>query len=39
MHTVWHTSNLYLNPKFHEYAEKLTSKLPADLKVVQSVQL
>jgi hypothetical protein len=35
--TLWHSSNLYMNPKFHEYSEKLTSKLPGDLKVVQSV--
>ncbi|XP_067000789.2 alanine--glyoxylate aminotransferase 2, mitochondrial [Anabrus simplex] len=35
--TLWHTTNIYLHPKVHEYAEKLTSKLPGDLKVVYFV--
>jgi len=31
--TLWHTTNLYLHPNIHEYAEKLTATLPGDLKV------
>ncbi|CAD5117899.1 DgyrCDS6644 [Dimorphilus gyrociliatus] len=36
---LWHTTNIYLHPKIHEYAEKLISKFPADsnLKVVYFV--
>ena len=30
---LWHTTNIYMHPKIHEYAEKLTDKLPGDLKV------
>ncbi|XP_002126953.2 alanine--glyoxylate aminotransferase 2, mitochondrial-like [Ciona intestinalis] len=30
---IWHTTNLYLTPPMHEYAEKLTSTLPDHLKV------
>lgn len=30
---VWHTTNIYLHPKIHEYAERLVAKLPGDLKV------
>lgn len=30
---LWHTTNIYLHPNIHEYAEKLTSKLPGNLKV------
>lgn len=30
---LWHTSNIYLYPTIHEFAEKLTAKLPGDLKV------
>ncbi|XP_021916539.1 alanine--glyoxylate aminotransferase 2, mitochondrial isoform X3 [Zootermopsis nevadensis] len=37
MNALWHTSNCYMNPILHEYAEKLTSKLPGDLKVVYFV--
>ncbi|XP_023711724.1 alanine--glyoxylate aminotransferase 2, mitochondrial isoform X3 [Cryptotermes secundus] len=37
LNTLWHTTNIYLNPKLHEYAAKLTSKLPDDLKVVYFV--
>lgn len=33
METLWHTTNIYLHPNIHEFAEKLTSKLPGDLKV------
>lgn len=31
--TLWHTTNIYLHPKVHEYAEKLVATLPGDLKV------
>jgi alanine-glyoxylate transaminase/(R)-3-amino-2-methylpropionate-pyruvate transaminase len=31
---LWHTTNIYLHPNIHEFAEKLVSKLPGDLKVV-----
>ncbi|XP_055378795.1 alanine--glyoxylate aminotransferase 2, mitochondrial [Condylostylus longicornis] len=34
---LWHTTNIYMHPKIHEYAEKLTSKFPGDLKVVYFV--
>lgn len=34
---LWHTTNIYLHPKIHEYAEKLVSKFPGDLKVVYFV--
>ena len=34
---LWHTTNIYLHPKIHEYAEKLVAKLPGDLKVVYFV--
>ena len=30
---LWHTTNIYMHPGIHEYAEKLTAKLPGDLKV------
>lgn len=30
---LWHTTNIYIYPGHDEYAEKLTSKLPGDLKV------
>ncbi|KAK2163615.1 hypothetical protein LSH36_76g00083 [Paralvinella palmiformis] len=36
-HKLWHTTNIYLHPKIHEYAEKLVAKLPGDLKVVYFV--
>ena len=29
---MWHTTNIYLYPGHAEYAEKLTSKLPGNLK-------
>ncbi|KAL9907353.1 alanine--glyoxylate aminotransferase 2, mitochondrial [Glossina fuscipes fuscipes] len=32
--TLWHTTNIYMHPKIHEYAEKLTAKFPGDLKAV-----
>lgn len=37
MNTLWHTTNIYMHPKIHEYAEKLLSKLPADLNNVYFV--
>ncbi|XP_077986215.1 alanine--glyoxylate aminotransferase 2, mitochondrial-like [Glandiceps talaboti] len=37
MKTLWHTSNVYVHPKIHEYVIKLTDKLPGDLKVAYLV--
>lgn len=37
METLGHISNVYIHPKIHEYAEKLASKMPGDLKVVYFV--
>ncbi|XP_069688077.1 alanine--glyoxylate aminotransferase 2, mitochondrial isoform X1 [Periplaneta americana] len=37
MKSIWHTTNIYLQPRLHEYAEKLASKFPGDLKVVYLV--
>jgi len=34
---LWHTTNIYMHPKIHEYATKLTEKLPDPLKVVYFV--
>ncbi|KAK7114554.1 alanine--glyoxylate aminotransferase 2, mitochondrial-like [Littorina saxatilis] len=34
MRKLWHTTNIYLHPQIHDYAEKLTSKLPGKLKIV-----
>lgn len=34
MRKLWHTTNIYLHPEIHNYAEKLVSKLPGNLKVV-----
>ncbi|KAK3086020.1 hypothetical protein FSP39_012263 [Pinctada imbricata] len=31
---LWHTTNIYLHPTIHEYAEKLAATLPGNLKVV-----
>ena len=33
MDKMWHTSNIYYHPTIHEYAEKLTAKLPDPLNV------
>lgn len=33
MNQLWHTTNIYMHPNIHKYAEKLTSKLPGELKV------
>jgi len=35
--TLWHTTNVYMHPKIHEYAERLTEKLPEPLKCVYFV--
>lgn len=37
MRKLWHTTNIYMHPKIHEYAERLTQTLPGDLKVVYFV--
>lgn len=37
MNTLWHTTNIYMHPKIHEYAERLTAKFPGDLKSVHFV--
>ncbi|XP_064599022.1 LOW QUALITY PROTEIN: alanine--glyoxylate aminotransferase 2, mitochondrial-like [Liolophura sinensis] len=34
MKKLWHTTNIYLHPAVHEYAEKLAAKMPGNLKVV-----
>ncbi|CAB3220363.1 unnamed protein product [Arctia plantaginis] len=34
---LWHTTNIYKQPKIYEYIEKLVSKFPGDLKVVYLV--
>ena len=30
---LWHSSGIYLQPKIHEYVEKLVAKMPGNLKV------
>jgi len=30
---LWHSTNIYLHPTIHEYVEKLTAKMPGNLKV------
>ncbi|KAK9752994.1 Aminotransferase class-III [Popillia japonica] len=37
MDTLGHVSNIYYHPKLHEYAERLTDKMPGELKVVYLV--
>lgn len=37
MRKLWHTTNIYLHPGIADYAEKLVSKLPGDLKVAYFV--
>lgn len=37
LNTLWHTTNIYLHPKIHEYAERLVATLPDPLKVVYFV--
>lgn len=39
MKKLWHTTNIYLHPKIHEYAEQLASKLPGNLKVCRRADL
>lgn len=34
---LWHTTNIYYHPRVHEMADKLTEKMPGDLKVVYFV--
>lgn len=34
---LWHTTNIYMHPKIHEYAEKLVARLPKHLSVVYFV--
>ena len=34
INTLWHTTNIYLHPKIHEYAVKLVETLPDPLKVM-----
>ncbi|CAB4032191.1 alanine--glyoxylate aminotransferase 2, mitochondrial-like, partial [Paramuricea clavata] len=33
MDKLWHTTQIYMHPNVHEYAERLTEKFPGDLKV------
>lgn len=37
LNTLWHTTNIYMHPKIHEYAEKLAAKMPGDLKCIYLV--
>lgn len=37
MKELWHTTNIYLHPNIHKYAEKLSSKFPNDLNVLYFV--
>jgi len=37
LQTLWHTTNIYLHPRIHEYAERLVATLPDPLKVVYFV--
>lgn len=34
---LWHTTNIYMHPRIHEYAEKLANRMPGDLKCVYFV--
>eukprot|EP00123_Amoebidium_parasiticum_P016150 comp23309_c0_seq1/m.38301 comp23309_c0_seq1/g.38301 ORF comp23309_c0_seq1/g.38301 comp23309_c0_seq1/m.38301 type:complete len:512 (-) comp23309_c0_seq1:15-1550(-) len=34
---LWHTTNIYLHPKVHEYASRLTATLPSSLNTVYFV--
>lgn len=34
---LWHTTNIYMHPKIHEYSKALTAKLPGNLKVAYFV--
>ncbi len=33
MNKLWHTTTIYMYPSINEYAQKLTSKMPGNLKV------
>ncbi len=35
--TLWHTTSIYMHPKIHEYAERLTATLPEPLSCVYFV--
>jgi len=37
IHRLWHTTNIYMHPAVHQYAEKLVATLPEPLKVVYFV--
>jgi len=37
MKKLWHTTSIYMQPKIHEFAEKLVAKLPGNLKNVYFV--
>ncbi|XP_059608425.1 alanine--glyoxylate aminotransferase 2, mitochondrial isoform X1 [Phlebotomus argentipes] len=37
MDTLWHTTNIYMHPKIHEYAERLTQTMPGKLNRVYFV--
>ncbi|XP_063700685.1 alanine--glyoxylate aminotransferase 2, mitochondrial [Culicoides brevitarsis] len=37
IHKLWHTTNIYLHPKIHEFAEKLVSTMPKGLDCVYFV--
>lgn len=37
MNKLWHTTNIYMYPTIHEYAERIAETLPGDLKVVYFV--
>ncbi len=30
---LWHTTSIYLHPRIHEFAAKITAKLPGNLNV------
>ncbi|XP_055705054.1 alanine--glyoxylate aminotransferase 2, mitochondrial isoform X2 [Phlebotomus papatasi] len=37
MDTLWHTTNIYMHPKIHEYAYRITETMPGNLKKVYFV--
>ncbi|XP_037078458.1 alanine--glyoxylate aminotransferase 2, mitochondrial-like isoform X2 [Pollicipes pollicipes] len=37
MDRLWHTTNIYLHPKIHEYTERLLATMPSHLQVVHLV--
>lgn len=34
---LWHTTSIYMQPRIHEFAEKLVAKMPGNLKNVYFV--